>query len=174
VALHLVDLDEPTRTLMRAEALEDQRQGRLYVSGRLSERGSDAWPNLLLAAIATGDDDALAKELRQPGMMNAMEMRKTGPAKVPVNAPEMLAEGEFNRFYIRAVCRRAVEDGIDEVEVYRAKAVSNPRRESQAKLGTRVDAAALLDDLRTHPGVDTALGLPAGPNSGLSVRLPTS
>lgn len=30
----------------------------------------------------------------------------------------------------------------------------------------------MLDDLRTHVGVDTALGLPPGPNSGLSVRLP--
>jgi hypothetical protein len=30
----------------------------------------------------------------------------------------------------------------------------------------------LLDDLRTNVGVDTALGLPAGPNSGLSAMIP--
>src|SRR6266851_5569734 len=36
----------------------------------------------------------------------------------------------------------------------------------------RTDPKALLTDLRSNPGVDTALGLPPGPNSGLSARLP--
>ena len=88
------------------------------------------------------------------------------------NAHEMLAEGEFNRFYIRALCLRAIEDGMAQVIVYRAKAVQNARSESERKIGQGVPVEALLRDLRTHPGVDTALGLPPGPNSGLSVRLP--
>jgi hypothetical protein len=88
------------------------------------------------------------------------------------NAHEMLAEGEFNRFYIRALCLRAIEDGIPDVVVYRAKPVENPRSESQQKIDEHVSPEALLRDLRIHPGVDTALGLPPGPNSGLSVRLP--
>jgi hypothetical protein len=89
-----------------------------------------------------------------------------------INAHEMLAEGEFNRFYIRGLCVRALADGIDEVVVYRAKAVQNARSESEGKIGQRVSADALLVDLRLHKGVDTALGLPPGPNSGLSVHLP--
>jgi hypothetical protein len=89
-----------------------------------------------------------------------------------VNAHEMLAEGEFNRFYIRALCLRAIEDGVSEVIVYRAKDVEHARSESQQKIGSRVAAELLLRDLRTHVGVDTALGLPPGPNSGLSVHLP--
>jgi hypothetical protein len=56
--------------------------------------------------------------------------------------------------------------------VYRAKAVMVPRADSQAMIGIMIDAKALLADLRIHQGVDTALGLPNGPNSGLSVRLP--
>ena len=35
----------------------------------------------------------------------------------------------------------------------------------------RLAKSSLLDDLRAHPGTDTALGLPPGPNSGLSVCL---
>ena len=92
--------------------------------------------------------------------------------KVPVNAADTLAEGEFNRFYLRGLCRRALENGEKELVIYRAKPVSQPRRESERKLGTTVDAEALLRDLREHLGVDSALGLPPGPNSGLSAKLP--
>ncbi|MCL4265318.1 MAG: hypothetical protein KJ069_19035 [Anaerolineae bacterium] len=37
---------------------------------------------------------------------------------------------------------------------------------------TAVDPAALLADLREHTGEDTELGIPGGPNSGISVHLP--
>jgi hypothetical protein len=89
-----------------------------------------------------------------------------------VNAHEMLAEGEFNRFYIRAVCLRAIKEGTSEVIVYRAKIVEHARAESEQKIGQRIAAETLLRDLRAHPGIDTALGLPPGPNSGLSAQLP--
>jgi hypothetical protein len=92
-------------------------------------------------------------------------------AQVPVTAPDTLAEGEFNRFYIRGLCLRAIQDGVAELIVYRAKEVSSPRRESEAMIGARLPPERLLQDIRTHPGVDTAFGLPPGPNSGLSVHL---
>ena len=41
------------------------------------------------------------------------------------------------------------------------------------RVGSAVPTLRLLDDLRANIGVDTALGIPAGPNSGLSVSLPT-
>jgi hypothetical protein len=82
-----------------------------------------------------------------------------------------MAEGEFGRFYLRALCLRALADGTNHLVIYRAKAVMNPRPDSQAKIDTTIDAATLLADLRAHSGVDTALGLPPGPNSGLSARL---
>jgi hypothetical protein len=41
------------------------------------------------------------------------------------------------------------------------------------KINTKISAKLLLDDLRnSSQGVDTALGLPPGPNSGLSAKLP--
>ena len=67
-----------------------------------------------------------------------------------------------------------MEDGIPYVEVYRAKTVAEPRPESMAMIGARLGPDALLMDLRANVGVDTALGLPPGPNSGLSGRLPKS
>jgi hypothetical protein len=91
-------------------------------------------------------------------------------AQVPYTAPDTLAEGEFNRFYARGLCVHVLASGGTEVEVYRGKEVQNPRPESQAMIGRRLPAQNLLDDLRTAQGVEPALGLPRGPNSGLTVR----
>ena len=44
--------------------------------------------------------------------------------------------------------------------IYRGKEVQQPRAESQAMIGKRINAGALLDDLRKSPGVEPALGLP--------------
>lgn len=93
-------------------------------------------------------------------------------ADVPYTAAGTLAEGEFNRFYIRGLCLRAIEENVPSLVVYRAKAVTNARSESERKIGAGVSPQSLLDDLRSHARLDTALGLPPGPNSGLSVCFP--
>ena len=45
----------------------------------------------------------------------------------------MLAEGEFNRFYIRAVCLRSIESGTSDVVVYRAKVFKTHARNQREK-----------------------------------------
>jgi hypothetical protein len=177
MALQLVNLDERTRTFMGEELQWDIDNGALYISNRLTDAGRVRWPGALREAIDQGDDASLAAELHSPGYLNTTEQRRKpsggfSTAQGPATAPETLAEGEFNRFYIRGVCRRAIADTMPTVVVYRAKAVERPRTESEAKIGKQVDAQRLLDDLHTSQGIDTALGLPAGPNSGLSIRLP--
>ena len=88
---------------------------------------------------------------------------------MPRNAPLTLAEGEFNRFYIRALCKFAIYNN-KKIRVYRAKTVSNPRIESEEKIGQILDANCLLNDLRQNVGIDTFLGLPSV-NSGLSIEI---
>jgi len=175
--LKLENLDAQTRNHMTAEIKADIATTKLYLSNRLSGRGRADYPQLLKQAAEGRDDSWLANEVRSNGRLNEMEERRkpkggTTMARVPVTAPETLAEGEFNRFYIRGLCVRAMAASVPELIIYRAKAVENPRPESVAKIGQKISAQALLSDLRTNIGVDTALGLPAGPNSGLSVRLP--
>jgi hypothetical protein len=177
MSLHLANLDERVRKHMLTEIDGDIAGGALYLSPRLSLRGRQDYVELLKQAVAGYDDAWLADALRTNGRINIEEQRRKPKggyttARVPVTAPDTLAEGEFNRFYVRGLCLRALEDGTAELIVYRAKEVMTPRHESEAMIGARVDARALLLDVRTHPGVDTALRLPPGPNSGLSVRLP--
>ena len=176
MALNLINLDASTRKYMLDEIENDERAGRLYISPRLSNRGATEYPALLKTAALAADDSFLANELRAPGRLNPTVQRnnKNGVTwtKMPVNAPETMAEGEFNRFYARGLCRRVIDEGRPKVRVYRAKQVMNPRSLSEALLGQIFDAEKLLEDLRINIGTDTSLGLPDGPNSGLSICLP--
>lgn len=145
---------------------------RLYLSPRLSLNGQRDYKDLLKTAIESNDAVWLATNLRSYERINKTEHRQkpsNGGAmtvRIPENAADTLAEGEFNRFYIRGLCCRAIVNNIRELIIYRAKEVSNPRSASTTKIGRKINAEILLNDLRTHPGVDTAHGLPAEPNSG--------
>lgn len=176
MGLNYRNLDDRTRMLMLAEIDRDISASTLYLSDNLSEQGKKKYPELLRGAAQSGNDDTLAIAIREH--LNSHEkprrLKAGGISKPPImriNAHEMLAEGEFNRFYIRAICARAIQDGISGVVVFRAKVVKNARSASEQVIGQTMPAVTLLNDLRSSPGIDTALGLPPGPNSGLSVQL---
>lgn len=175
MGLRYDSLDDRVRELMISELELDMQSGRLYISPRLTEAGAQSWPDLLREAFRGHDDDWLASQLGSRGLIRSTEQRRTPKggwttARVPHTAPETLAEGEFNRFYARGLCRDVIESGGTEVEVYRGKTVLNPRPESQAMIGRRLSAQRLLEDLRVSQGVEPSLGLPPGPNSGLTIR----
>ena len=177
MSLTYKNLDQRTRVLAAVEINSDVAEKAIYISPRLTPQGAQLWPSLLGEAIASYDDAWLANALRQKGLINTHEERRkpkggTTIAQVPATAADTLAEGEFNRYYVRGLCLRAIEDKSPYVEVYRARHSDNPRPESQALIGKRLSPDALLDDLRKSPGVEPALGVPPGPNSGLSVCLP--
>lgn len=178
MAFHLVNLDERTRELMLAEVEYDVARNELHISPILSGQGQRDYPDLLRQAIEAGNEESLAESLHAHRRIErTLHRRKPSGGylivTVPVTAAETLAESEFNRYYIRALCRRALEEGVPELIVYRAKPVAAPRPESEALLETSVDPAELLADLREHPGEERpSLGIPGGPNSGISVRLP--
>lgn len=168
-------LDEATRHLMREEFDEDLERDRVYLGKRLNEAGERAY----LAALERTLEDGMPNDLQQaleplPGdlWIPAITAKNGRRSTTPRTAAQTLAEGEFNRYYMRAICRRAIEEGDGRVRVRRGKAVSNPRsdRSVQVNEGDVLDARAVLDDIRRHPGEDTDLGVPRGPNSGLSLE----
>lgn len=129
------------------------------------------YPKLLKNAIESYDEKWLAYEINKNNRLNSHETRKDKITKIPNNAHEMLAWGEFNRFYIRGLCVYAINNNVNFLTVYRAKSSSNPRSSSQEKIGMKIDPNELLKDLRKNVGIETFLKLPAGPNSELSVKL---
>lgn len=178
MALQLVNLNDGIRVLMAEEIAYDQARDGVYTSKRFTPVGSAQYISILRDVVAKGGDADLASRLRSYGCFAETETRrssagKVSTVKVPVTAPETFAEGEFNRYYLRALCLAALRDGINQLVVYRARHSENPRPESDALIGKTLDANTLLDDLRRNVGVDTSLGLPPGPNSGLSAKLPT-
>ena len=176
MSIHYENLDAAVRNAMIQELESDLSKGRLYVSPRLTDAGTQAWPEVLREAFKEHDDTWIATTLRSRSLLRTHEQRRKPKgggfttAQVPHTAADTLAEGEFNRFYARGLCANVVASDGTEVEVYRGKQVENPRPESEAMIGQRLPAQQLLDDLRTSQGVEPALGLPPGPNSGLTVR----
>lgn len=168
-----LDDDPRTRSYMIQELELDESNGGVYESPRLTAAGRRAWPALLRTALATYDPQWLQQGIRAGLMQTHESYTRNGKVfskAVPVNAAETLAEGQFVRYYLRAVARRATDDGL-RLQVVRLKEVLKPRPESTRLLGSAVDAPALLESLRQNQGIDPLLGVPAGPNSGLGVRL---
>lgn len=165
-------LDARTRSLMIEEMSTAQASGELYYSSRFTPTGQTAWATWLLTAAKEHDEHWLEYQIEAAGAMKHLETRakpKGGytVAHVPDTAAETLADGQFNRFYIAAICRRAIEDGKTSVRVYRAKQRGEPRPESVALEGSTKNAAALLGEVRSK---DLSLKCDLlKPNSGLSV-----
>lgn len=177
MGLNYKNLDDRTREFMIAEISSDASNSKVYVSNYLNAAGQEAWIDILLEAARAGNDDWIANEIRNRNLLKFQtERRKPSGgftmAKVPHTAPETLGEGEFGRYYVRGLCARAIDEGIEFLEVYRAKSVAQPRPGSEEKIGTQVRPQEILDDLRETVGVEPLLGLPPGPNSGLTLRIP--
>jgi hypothetical protein len=169
-------LDAQTRDLMMKEFEYDRDSDRIYVGRRLNPQGKRTYCDALPLILRQGTPAELQHLLEPvPGslwissIMAANGRRST----TPVTAARTLAEGEFNRYYMRAICRRAIDEGNGMVRVRRGKAVQNPRADPSVRVheGDILDASAVLEDIRIHPGEDTVIGMPHGPNSGLSLEL---
>jgi hypothetical protein len=172
--LQYQNLDPTTRRFAIGELDDDLKSGAFHASERLRPTAIADYQHLLRESLRYYDD--LWLEQRASDLLVDFETRQTRSggqttAKIPEMASRMLAEGDFNRYYMRGVALRAIEEGRQVVEVYRARLSLEPRPDSAEAEGQRVQAKDVLDYLRGTTNVapsDVRLGRP---NSGLSVRL---
>src|SRR3954471_16148717 len=172
--LQYESLDPTTRRFAIAELDADVASGAYHTSERIRPTAIAEYQRYLHEALRYYDDRWL--EEHASDLMIDFEPRRTRgggqtAVKLPQMASRMLAEGDFNRYYMRGVALRAIEEGRQVVEVYRARLSLEPRPESAEAEGQRVQAKEVLDYLRgvtNEPPDAVRLGRP---NSGLSVRL---
>jgi hypothetical protein len=167
--LRFENLDETTRRYMLIEVEQAIKTSQLHPSQRFTAQGRERYPDLLREAVRTGNEDSLTAAL-QP-CFAAREPYGTGTRRVPANAARTFAEGEFNAFYMRGICHRAIQEGC-KVEVYRAKEGATARPSSKLIEGQQHEPKRALLLFRHSPsGQHRGPGIPGGANSGLSLRL---
>lgn len=169
------NLDEKTRLFMLEAIAEAEQSGNIYYSTRFNDAGNKQWLSLLQQAAKEYNEHWLAYQLEANETMRDFEGARKPVGgytikHVPHNASEVMAEGQFNRFYILGLCKRAKSEGISHLVVYRAKERSEPRPESQALIGSQISLEEVESQLReTKASFNSQL---VKPNSGISVKLP--
>lgn len=163
-----LNLDEETRELMLDEINSDIGNDKLYSSNRLNKNGKENYTHNLLESVKNGNEETFTSLLTQDNF-NETELVKEKSKKIPSNAASLLCQSEFNRYYIRAICLRAINQNQDEIEIYRGRESSWARPESEILIGTYLSATDLLEDLRNSIGISPKLFPEI--NSGLTVKL---
>ena len=178
MGLNYTQLTETTRRFM----MQEFEQGGHYLSPRLNEAGRARWITLLKDALQYHTDVWLERELIRRNCFAVSEYLKSSMGKTVTRAinreqaAKVLAEGEFNRFYLRGLCIGAKARGLTHLIVTQGRIIPNAPPASRKSVGTPVEVNALLAILRDHgyKHIDTALGAPEGlpAPACLSARLP--
>lgn len=161
---------------MLDELQYDVSNNNLYINPLLKPDAAAAYLQGLVVALEAGSPESFAAALDEISPFQAeqtyLRQGRSVTARLPANYATTLAAGEFNRYFMRAACRLAIEQGAPAVAIYRAKAVSTPRQAADERIGRRIDPQTLLADLRrTNFERPSEYDLGA-PNSGLSLRIP--
>ncbi len=171
---NFLNLDQTTRPFILEAINEAEQTSNIYYSTRFNAIGTQKWIPLLKEAAQLYNEHWLAYQLEANSTMKDFEnaQKQSGgytTERVPHTAAETFAEGQFNRFYILGLCKRARKEGKTHLEIYRAKQVADQKPESQALVGTSVSVADL--EAQLNKTQDSFKSTIVRPNSGLSVKM---
>ena len=110
------ELDDTTRQWMLEEFHKEKASGEPYLSPWLSETGHEVFLQAMENAIVDGFDETLSYDLSHPSYWKSHE--PDGKVISPFQHPKRLAASEFNTWYVRGLCRRLMEEGETECQVY--------------------------------------------------------
>lgn len=145
------DLDEATRLYMVQEIEADVDQDALRSPSGYFTSENATYSGFLIKAAKSGTDESLANDihLRIAGRTKPASFRngKATPG-ISLLGARKIAEWDFNRFYMRGVCCRAIADNIGSVFVYHAHKNVELSAAAQKLIGQSLDPQKALDDLR--------------------------
>lgn len=164
MGLRFEDLDEITRRYMLEEIDHTVGRNDLFRCEEFTDDGWKKYPDLLRKAVQEGDDDFLGVILYHNDCFRFDSIRESYTK---------FSELVFNRFYIRALCRRVIDEG-KKLKVYMAKPIEETP-ETEVELGKFVNPEELLFQLRDQEKrgtpVEIVMDIALDPNSGITVRL---
>jgi len=149
------DLAGEVRRLMLEELLWSLENNKLYFSKNFTEKGREEYPSRLCAALEAGTPDTLEVSLATSGIFRA--------GLAPRSAQSFVWD-EFNKFYMRALCRWVSGHPGHELVVSRGRHSTQHREASDRQIGQSRDPVRFLNQLRTAPNAN-----PFGANSGLTL-----
>lgn len=177
MGLDYINLNDKVRQYMLAEF----EHGDLYLSPRLNESGKQKWEGLLKDAIQYHTDVWLERELIRRNCFLDTEYLKSSMGRTVKRAinkqqsARILAEREFNRYYLRGLCAVAIEQDRSHLILYQAKASAVPSETLRQKIGTPIEAKALLSIMRARSvSLELVLSLEGVAHYTLSARMASS
>jgi hypothetical protein len=155
---HLTDhLQHNIRRFTLQELLWSFEHKAVYLSKYLTEAGRARYPQLLAQALDSGSPNSLSDVLGSPGVWQD---------KAPRNSIATFAWDEFNKYYMRGLCRWIQDHPGYQAVVVRGRHSGAPRSSSDTRINQRREAAGLLQQLRHRPATN-----PFGANSGLTLEI---
>jgi hypothetical protein len=155
---HLGDEIAPEiRYLMLEELKLSFDDGQFYYSKQFDELGYREYPRIFLNALASGNPDTLDDALNQPGIFLPNTPRKSA---------QTFIWDEFNKYYMRALCRWVQEHPEYEAVKVRGRNSVTHRDSSDARIGRKENPKRFLEVPRGTPKIN-----PFGANSGLTLMI---
>ncbi|HXS35321.1 MAG TPA: hypothetical protein VN721_01360 [Flavipsychrobacter sp.] len=161
----MVDLNNEIRELMLNEILFDVSRKTFFYSPKFNNNGRNIYLSCLKEACAAGDEETLWASLESSDTFNKYE---AFGKRVDAREARNFSQNEFNKYYIRALCVKAIELNKQKLEVYRAVPAKGKSPKVDLMIGSLLEPDKLLKDLRQNTGVLPAM-LP-GLSAGLSIK----
>ncbi len=172
MSMRFEELDETTRQYMLDEFEVEEASGNSFRSAVLSAVGLNAFPDLMRAAIQTGNEEMLTVALLDSALWRTLNARG---ARVNVQqSASQLALTEFNTWYVRGLCKRLMAEGIEQCQIYRAEM---PKFEIRTECSCMEDQKFSVEIIyRGHRAKywptrnSGALSIPSGPSCHHTIR----
>jgi len=126
------NLNNETRAIMLEEIELDLREDKFFELRSMNPYGIDKYPKILKACVQNSNAETLAQLLPRSFFLAT----NSAGRKTMNNINEVVAYNDFNKYYTRAILRKAINNPGMDIQIYRARLSEQRRPESERLVGT--------------------------------------